>query len=354
MKRIATITYSWSQNWGAVLQAWALNEYLVEQGWDAKIIDYRAFDERVLNTVKSIPDGIADVLLWGQGKRRVERFRQFRKQYFRLTHKCLNAEELRTLNPDFDIFITGSDQVWNIGRGVNPNFYLHFADADKWKMSYAGSFGVSSIPPEHEADTAAGLRNLNRISVREKSGAALVKKYLGEEPPVVLDPVFLLPEEKWASVAAAPQDKRPYVFVYPTQVTPLLKQAVREISRKHHLRVISPFWIGMGTVRKDIGPAEFVGLVQNASYVVASSFHALAFSLIFRKDFLIVPHSSTGSRVRDLLEQTGLADRIITSEEALRGADRPVDYREPGEKLQALIAASKDYLRSGIGEADAK
>lgn len=349
MKRIATITYSWSQNWGAVLQAYALNEFLVQQGYNAKIIDYREFDNKVINTVKSIPDGIVSLILYFQGKKRVERFNEFRKKHFRLTSKCVTEEELRRLNKDFDVFITGSDQIWNVGRGVNKNFYLHFVEESKNKISYAGSFGVSEIPSQHEQDTITGLKNLNSISVRENSGAKLVEKYIGKSVPVVLDPVFLLSKQNWENLCCGERlIKEPYIFVYPTQVTPILKKTVKYFAINKKLKVVSPFCIEMGMVRKDIGPIEFINLVKNADFVIGSSFHALAFSLIFNRDFVVIPHSSTGSRVKDLLENVGLQNRIMFSTSDLKGLEERINYEKLNSNMTDLIQFSKKYLIDAI------
>lgn len=352
MKRVATITYSWSQNWGAILQTYALNEFLVRSGYPAEIINYRNFDEKIINTVKSVPDGISCLLHYGQGKKRIEKFNEFRSNVLRLTEcKYLNEEELRAVNDQFDVFITGSDQIWNIGRGVNRNFYLHFADDSKTKLSYAGSFGVSEIPPEHREATLKGLKNLDHISVREESGARIVESFLGVTPSVVVDPVFLLSGKQWEEVCdytGADKPRKPYIFVYPTQVTPLLKETVRYYRKKYHWDVISPFYIGTGKVRKDIGPLEFVSLIRNARLVIGSSFHALAFSLIFEKDFLVIPHTSTGSRVRDLATRLNLSDRIITESDSIAGSVGNVDYSEARPVIRKMISDSKEWLLNAI------
>lgn len=345
--KVATITYSWAQNWGAVLQAYALTEYLNSVGHEAMLIDYKPFDNKLISTVKSVPDGILDLLTIPASKRRVARYNEFRKNAFRLTEKCNTTEELEKLNSEFDAFITGSDQVWNVGLGVSKDFYLEFAEPEKKKISYAASFGVSSIPEEHQAETIKGINNIDTISVREESGANIVKQLAGRDAEVVLDPVFLLPPEKWTELEA-PLEKIPekFIFVYPTQVTDTLVSIVRELKNKTGYEAISPFYVPGCKTRKDIGPREFVSLVRNAEYVVGSSFHVTAFSVIFGKKLYVVTHSKTGSRTTDLLRRLNMDSCIIDSAEQIKNVGW--QYEAVNETLEKLIADSKTFLKNAF------
>ena len=345
--RIATITYSWAQNWGAVLQAYALVEYLNSQGHDAKLIRYRPFDDRLISTVKSIPDGIVDLLTISQSKRRIDRYNEFRKNALKLTQQCVTHDELKALNDDFDCFITGSDQVWNIGRGANMDFYLTFADENKKRVSYAASFGVSAIPCEHQQDVTKGLSNIQMISVREESGRKIVSELDGRVAEVVLDPVFLLSKEQWLQVSRKQTKvRKPYIFVYPTQVTQTLKKLVRKLKKETGLIAVSPFYVpGCKTV-KDIGPREFIDYIAGAEYVVATSFHATAFSLIFEKKLFVVTHSQTGSRTTDLLKAMKMEECIIG--DAAQMPDVNWHFSQMRKEKEIKIALSKNYLQRAL------
>ncbi len=344
--KIATITYSWAQNWGAVLQAYALVEYLNSMGHDAKLIDYRQFDNRLISTVKSVGDGVLDLLMLPVSKKRIERYNEFRKNAFRLTSKCCTTDDLKRLNDDFDVFVTGSDQVWNVGHGVCKDFYLHFVNDNKKKISYAASFGVSSIPQEHQQDTIKGINNIDAISVREKSGQQIIKDLTGRDSLNVLDPVFLLDKKQWEDVSRSSGVTQKYIFVYPTQVTPRLKFVVKKIKKETGLCAISPFYIpGCKTV-KDIGPREFIDYIANAEYVVASSFHATAFSIIFNKRLFVITHSETGSRTSDLLKMFDMEDSIITDVEKTNSI--VWDYVAINLKKEKLIKKSKDFLSKAL------
>ena len=344
--KVATITYSWAQNWGAVLQAYALVEYLNSIGQEAKLIDYRPFDNKLVSTVKSVSDGIVDLLTLPASVKRIERYDEFRKNALKLTKKCNSTDELKPLNNDFDVFITGSDQVWNVGLGVCKDFYLEFVEESKRRISYAASFGVSVIPEEHKADTIEGIKNIQHISVREASGANIVKELTGRDAALVLDPVFLLDADHWKSISADTGEKEKYIFVYPTQVTPALKKTVKELKKKTGLKVISPFYVPKCKVVKDIGPREFLSYIANAEYVVASSFHATAFSIIFEKKLLVISHSQTGSRTTDLLNLMGLGSCSVKDVKEIDNIDW--DYQSAEKVKTERIVASKEFLKNAL------
>lgn len=344
--KVATITYSWAQNWGAVLQAYALVEYLNSIGHEAKLIDYREFDNKLISTVKSIPDGIVDLLTIPASKKRIDRYNEFRKNALKLTSKCNTIDELKKLNKDFDAFVTGSDQVWNVGLGVCKDFYLEFADEQKKRISYAPSFGVTSIPEEHKKDTIEGINNIQALSVREESGKKIIADLTGREATVVLDPVFLLTKEQWREVSKSAGQKEKYIFVYPTQITSKLKNAVKELKKKTGLKVVSPFYIPGCEVAKDIGPREFIDYIANAEYVVASSFHATAFSLIFNKKLIVITHNMTGSRTTDLLTRVGMESCIISDVKEVETLHW--NYDKCNELMKKYINESKNFLDKAL------
>lgn len=312
--KIAVITFSFAQNWGAVLQAYALVSYLNNIGHDAKLIHYREFDNTLMITIKSVQDAIADIILLKENMKRVKKFNDFRINDLVLTEKCLNSEDLHKLNSDFDAFIAGSDQIWNIGHGVCFDYYLKFADVGKRKISYAASFGVQNIPDCHKAEVKVGIENIDYISVREESGKKIVDSLTGRTAEVVLDPVFLLSSEMWNKVVGASRmRKEKYIFVYPTQITNTLKDTVKHLKMKYNCKAISPFYIPGCITVKDIGPKDFVKYVRDAECIVASSFHATAFSIIYRKELYVITHSNTGSRTTDLLNSLNLEHFIVDS-----------------------------------------
>ena len=350
--KVGTITYSWAQNWGAVLQAYALVRYLNNEGYDAQLIDYREFDNKLISTVKSIPDGIIDLLTIPASVRRIRRYNEFRQNCLRLTKKCKTTDDLKTLNSEFDVFITGSDQVWNVGLGVCKDFYLHFAEQDKKTISYAASFGVSEIPEQHVADTISGLGNIDYISVRENSGKKIVESLTSNKAEVVLDPVFLLNKDQWLKVASNKIISVPYIFVYPTQVTSQLVNLVKKIKKETGMIAISPFYVPGCKVIKDIGPREFIRYVADSKYVVASSFHATAFSMIFNKPLACITHSQTGSRTTDLLKMLNLEKCIVHDQEEYPAIN--MDFSQANILMKQLIDKSVRFIKNALGDKNEK
>lgn len=341
--RVAVITYSNAQNYGAMLQVYALSNYL-GQFCDCSVVNYRQFDDRWFKPRKNLKDIILSVIKFTEGKIRIKRYERFREQYLNLTELCSSSEELERLNDSFDLFITGSDQVWNCNGRVNDDFFLRFVKNQKRIASYAASFGSDHIPEQVSEKVGRYIKEFDFVSIREKSGAELVEKLTGEKTSVVVDPVFLKSTEDWKVLAVNPIIKEPYVFVYSTQKSDRLNWAVKDYSEKKHLKIVSTHAIpGVHcTVRKDMGPLEFLGYILNAEYVISTSFHATAFSIIFEKNFCVVPHSQTGARVTDLLEDANMAE-CIWQEKSYKYPQ--IDYRDAGvNALQDRIDFSKQFL----------
>lgn len=341
--RVAVITYSNAQNYGAMLQVYALSNYL-GKFCNCSVVNYRQFDDSWFKPRKNLKDIILSVIKINEGKKRITRYERFREQYLNLTELLSSSEELERLNDSFDLFITGSDQVWNCDGRVNDDFFLRFVKKQKRTASYAASFGSDRIPEQVCGKVGRYIKDFDLVSIREKSGAALVEKLTGKKTPVVVDPVFLKSTQDWKALAVNPQIKGPYIFVYSTQKSDRLNRAVKDYSEKNHIMIISTHAISgvPCIVRKDIGPLEFLGYILNAEYVISTSFHATAFSIIFEKNFCVVPHSQTGARVTDLLEDANMAECIWQEKDYQYPK---IDYRDAGIKvLQPRIDFSKQFL----------
>ena len=348
--KTATITYSNAQNYGALLQAYALVEYLRKMGHSPDLIDYRAFDQRWFKPRKTLSDVLFTALMMCAGKRRVRRFLEFR-ELLPLTAFCRDSADLSKLNGQYDAWISGSDQVWNCNARVNDDFFLRFVHSPGKKIAYAASFGSDSVPEESAETVRRYIKDFDFVSVREKSGALLVEELTGERPPVTVDPAFLLSKEEWRALLPAKREHgKPYIFVYTTELSKRLEKIVQTAHQKTGLPVISTQYIpGCGCrVKKDIGPREFLGFIDGASQIISTSFHATAFSVIFEKDFCVVPHSRTGARVIDLLEDLGISERIVL---------RPSEWRERAlfswDETRRIVEQKKmvsmKYLNEALG-----
>lgn len=347
------ITYTSAQNWGGILQSYALYHYMKMQGYDVELINYRKFDGKKFKPRKNIKDIVYSVFMMRQNISRVKRYEQFRNTYLDLNNPVVvSKQEMESLNLRYDAFITGSDQLWNCETEICYDFYLEFVKDDKLLFSYGPSFGQDEIPKKFEPEVKRLLNRYNMMSVREKSGKKIVEQLTGKNIPVVCDPTFLLDKDEWVDVSKGSVLEKNYVFIYTTQVS----QKVVELVKKYLLlnpdsKVVTPYAIPgvKAIVKKDIGPSEFLNYIQNADYVIGTSFHAVVFSLIFNIDFCVVPHSSTGARVNDLLSTLGLEKHIISDTNIDRFPSLDSEYYT--KVLKEYISASKLYIQDMMEEA---
>lgn len=341
------ITYTSAQNWGGILQAYALYYYLKKGGYDVDLLNYRPFDSRLFKPRKQIKDIFFSVLKQRENRQRIQRYIEFRAKNLCLRGEPISkSEELEALNKTYDAFITGSDQLWNCETEICYDFYLQFVEDSKLRLSYGPSFGQDEIPEKFEKDVARLLKRYNLMSVRESSGSKIVEKLTGKKIPVVCDPTFLLKQEEWLKVAAAPVKECGYIFIYTTQVSQKVIELVKQYLRLHpRTTVVTPYAIPgvKAVVKKNIGPAEFLSYIRSADYVIGTSFHAVVFSLIFSRNFCVVPHSSTGARVNNLLATLGLEGHAIGTTDQV---EFPVlDCEKYEKRLEQYISSSKEYIK---------
>lgn len=320
--KVATITFQNTNNYGASLQCYALHRALMLLGAETRVIQY---DSPYLNKPYKLAamreKGFFRFVLgniWTLLRSpRNKKFDEFNKN-IKFTRK-VNEKTICSLAPEFDLFITGSDQVWNGNlSGHDSNYFLSFVKDSKKRASYAASFGFLNVPSgelEWYKQQIAGYRYYN---VRETSGQKLVKELTGKDAKLTIDPTLLLEQNEWRKVMKAPAVKEPYILVY--QITPSLKLAkvAEKLHKQTGFKVIAiPFimdWPHRFKSLFKIGPAEFIGLFCNASYIVTDSFHGTAFSLIFNRKFWSLS-SRKESRITSLLDILGLSNRIIYFDE---------------------------------------
>lgn len=343
---IAITTYSSAQNFGALLQAHALSTYINSLGHECELLNTTPFDDRKLKPRREWKDIAATLFHFTQNFERIRRYRAFIAAYLPMSAPVRDGNTWEEANAKYDAFITGSDQVWNCLLGINKSFFLSLVHEDRLKCSYAASFGSAQVPGPYRAEVEKYLSRFQHISVRERSGCDIVRSLTGRDSTVCLDPVFLHSPEYWRQIAILPKERKPYAFVYSTQVSPSLNAAVAAYARRTGHKIITTHSI-MGTpcsTRKDIGPREFLGYILNAEYVVTTSFHALAFCILFGKGLCVVPHSQTSERVENLLTEAHLTECLWNGS---GHAFPEVDFNTKGLcRLQGQITASKDYLKN--------
>jgi len=310
-------------------------------------------------------------LLTGNGKhRKLERFRRTKLPLS--AHHYTTHTELSANPPQYDVYMAGSDQIWNPDLFVYDfSYFLPFAPAGAKKISYASSFGKASFSGKYAVKCGKMLREFRRVSVRETSGVPIVKMLCGKDAAVCLDPTFLLTKEEWQPLIdnyrGKYKDKR-YIVMYvmpgDTKVTDAMEQVAQVLSKRTGLPIIR---LGQHETellkrsRKECDPAcgleDFLYLFANAEHVVTNSFHGTAISLIFDKR-VYVPLNTALEGKKALHERTKSLVDLLQIPEIFLPCDGisddtvptvwPYENREYAARLQAAREASLTYLREAL------
>lgn len=364
---IRTITCHHAYNHGAMLQAYALVEYLRTLGHDAAVIDYwPQYMPRNKVNFDWVPKrfdmfGVRALYRWQKKsyyqleQARHDCLESFLNQHVPVTDREYNSiDQLRQEPPAADIYIAGSDQIWNttFPNGNDYAYYLSFG-SPKRKVSYAASFATSSLKEGTQDFVQAQLKNFDAISVREHSGLDILEQ-LGYKGVVVVDPVFLLNSAQWDELLGLEFDEHvDYILAYDFElrngpIGHIAKRLAAQLGCK--IYSVSPFRHRYADKHfVAISPDKFVSLIKHARCVISNSFHGTAFSLIYNKDFFVVNRKDgLNVRMRDLLNHYDLEDRLISmytnNEILLKG----INYEKVNQQLNCDIDSSKYFLLNQI------
>lgn len=353
--KVGIITCHDVYNYGSSLQAYALSQHLQDLGAEVQVIDYKPeYIYRLINFME-VDSPKWQTALWRKWAYRMRllplrlarlpkyvRYKKFNRKYLNLTRKRFHAEQELCRLSGFDAFICGSDQIWGSVEnkcGEDGAFYLSFVKEGK-RIAYAASFGAPEISEKGEACVKTYLPSFHAISVRESSGVELLNRY-GIDATQVADPVFLLEKDLWERMSRKPKGlPERYVLVYGYDSCTNLEAVSSELT---DLPVVSLKDQRYG----GYGPEEFLYMIQNAELVVTSSFHAIAFSLIFEVPFVSVRTGNAPlfERLRSVLELTGLEDRIWKPGKQV---SLSVDFSQSGAALIRARERSRAFLKEAL------
>ena len=337
------LTFHLSKNFGAVLQTLALQEYIKSLGYSAGIFNYlrpenrmenRTFRARVSRAIGSVIDNHQAI------ETQEQKFSEFRKNF------DLNDEI------DADIFISGSDQVWNMGESLDPMFFLRFLDDTIYKASYAASMRRAQIPSDQVGLFKKYIDSFDSISVREQSVKECIEQYINKEVTVNVDPTLLHDKdfyEKYAVPVRGVPERfiLAYILHIPKNGNKLLKWLKSEQNAEIVLLDNSGqigYFIKNDLVIKDAGPGEFLWLMKNSESIVTTSFHGVCFSLIFEKEFYAIVNPASPGRISDLLAKFGIMP--IQESDKIFFRNNMIDWKNVENVLQSERKASENYLRN--------
>jgi exopolysaccharide biosynthesis predicted pyruvyltransferase EpsI len=312
--KIGIITFHWATNYGAILQAYALQTYLKKSGHDVFIINYRPKQHK-----KTLIKCFLTPHLYLYFPRlkefiKEQKLEKFRKKYLRETILYESLDELKTNSPELDIYICGSDQIWNpyfttMGEGNSTStYFLDFGSNEVIRIAYAVSFGCEDYPEKAETIAKKYIHNFNAISVRENSGIQIVTK-LGFTNAIKLpDPTLLLScdDYNFEIQNLLPNEKRAVVYILRKE-TENIKSVVSHLQNDFRI----------DTIDESLNPdsvESWINKIRNSSLVITNSFHGMVFSLIFHVPFIIILSNGVSSGMNDrfysLLSILNLEHRI--------------------------------------------
>ena len=362
MKKIGILTFHCAHNYGAVLQCYALQEYLISLGYDARVINYRPSylfkayriisrkGLRTKNPLRLIRNIFHELMMAPVRCVRRHNFNRFIRNMLILTPPVSRNE----IPSDFDAYVVGSDQIWNpdITRGFDNVYFCNFPfrKEDRRYISYAASAEMDSLSTEDSDFYRRVLPGLDSISVREQKLKEILQPLVQKKIDQVLDPALLVDSQMWGKIASSNPVKDKYVLVYQVREDKDTEMVARHLAEQLGVRVVS-LVAKVDSWRSDAcltaSPEDFVTMIRDAECVVTTSFHATAFSIIFNKPFYAVRlNDGKDSRVGSLLASLELEDRLIEKN------DRPdfsgVEYTEANRRLHVLRTESQDYLKSAL------
>lgn len=329
--KVGIITFHRAQNYGAVLQCYALSNYLTTLGCDVEVIDYypKVFREEYssfpMTAFKkaSFSEKMHTLVYYFRNlpytKKRKKVFALFLQNYINLS--STQFDDANRMIGGYDVLFFGSDQVWNpkLTQGFDDVFTGNFKKGNTKFVSYAASTMMDSVEIDSEELTHAFQSILNRfdmVSVRERAFADYLNNLKIKNVVLVGDPVLLLNEEQWSRLAIRPNENR-YLLLYSVPRSSIISNKAKDIAFEKGMKMIEIASNGRlyvnGMYKKIISPEEYVGFFQYADFIVSSSFHGTAFSVIFKKPFIhLLKGNSYDGRAYGLLEELHLTDRAIT------------------------------------------
>lgn len=377
MNKVGHITFFESNNYGTVLQAYALQHVISKLGYESEIINFKR--DTVLKTkdtrkkyfrlfqkLRQTPDLLLIFypFVKNRNRNKVLNFNKFRNNYLKISQKKYDSiEKISEDEVNYSLFITGSDMVWSSDRSNNLDIYfLQFTKTNK-RIAYAPSFGSSMLSKQEQKYYKDLLDGFVHISCRERNGVNIVKKLTGRNDiPLVVDPTLLLKKNEWVNKFNLSNLKaKPYVLCYLFEgLSKELKSKVYKFAKSlgYNVKFIPMSFkdhlLDCVFRTEGYGPIEYLQLFFNASFVFTNSYHGLLFSLIFEKSFLVIKRkkhkhwAQFEDRLESMLSYLNLSERFIDEESILHKDIVNINYVSILKKFEILRKYSIGYLEESI------
>ena len=372
--KASVITLHTVNNYGSALQTYATQKVLEDLGLEVEFVDYWRRDNRgryavdkALNSpsmqkYKKYWDrhGLTrrlvrlplSLMLW----RKRAPMRRFISRRIHLTPRSYYSfDELLRETPQADVYITGSDQVWNSvwNQGIEKPFFLEYAPPGKLRIAFSASIGREKLDESEVEVTREMLLKYHRISMREKSGVELLQK-LGIPSQQILDPTLMLNREQWREIAVPCREKWPYLLVYQLNANAEMDAYAERLAQSKDWEILRISYGYSGKQKKGkciVCPSveKLLGYFLQADCVLTDSFHATAFSLNLSRNFVSILPERFGTRIRSITELTGTQDHVLTDYQDLSVVEKAIDFQRVQDILDRERTSARRFLTEALG-----
>ena len=357
MKKIGIITFHTALNYGAVLQAYALQNFLKKNEMENEILNYdcpfikKCYSPFFVPNKKYFSALIRGVLFSNIIKKKRKKFENFICKNLNVSNKFNNIEGIKKIKNNYSYFLTGSDQVWSpVAADFDPMYFLPFAKQNQ-KYSYAASIGTSKLNKETEHEMKKRLKDFEIISVREENAKNILEELaIGKEIFTNVDPTFLLEKQDWLNLVGEDEIKDKYLLIFNVEKPIHAVEYAKQIAKERGLKIV---YINDRTIIKDkeiiyfqgISPEKFLTLFYHSEMVVTNSFHGTVFSIIMNKQFLVELENKKlkNMRVENLLNKLDIQNRVICLE-CIQNMPCEPDWNKVNEKIDKERQKSLNYL----------
>ncbi len=353
MKKIGIATFCKANNYGAVLQAYGLSQYLKKEN-EVEFLDIEFNPKGKKSQEENMKKN--SIFQKINGKIKKIKFEQFRKENLIISDETIHGDkDCNKIQDKYDCYIVGSDQVWNTDiTNKTRAFFLDFV-INKPKIAYAASYGRENINETEKKWSEEYLNSFKAISVREKQSATYLKQQLNLNVNVVCDPVFLLDKDEWINKNNLKNKNKSYILVYYMESNSTLESIISNVKKMYNCPIIA-IKGGIQELKgfkhvEGMGPKDFLDIVYNAKLVITNSFHALAFSIIFNKKVIVFEHSKWNLRISNLLELTDNNEKIVKLKDNVNEKllnEKTIYGEKAYNELASLIEESKQFLKESI------
>ena len=371
MRNIVIVTWIGNGNYGTTLQSFALHKKIELLGYQVCILNhipplftFKHYIKYLLSCIGVDVNYLKQLLYPPKYTVKQNKLKRFIKNNYNIINSINTKTQLQKLNNKTDVFITGSDQIWNTKYKFDPFYFLYFAEDTK-RIAYASSIGTEDFSQEYKNQIKLLLNKFTHIGVRERSAQKSISVLLNRKDiKHVLDPTFLLNSSEWAAIGEKAEIEiqlpKRYIFCYLIGNNEWYKQQLLKVQQTLGIKdiIIIPsvenqdFFLEGAIIYNDGGPTEFIRLIQNAEFICTDSFHATALSINFKKDFVEfmrfkdTDKASQNSRIYDILSHYNLMSRIYQSK--CTEWSTHINYTECHILLEQDRKSSLDYLINAI------